>query len=114
MDQDIRFAVRLLLRDRSFTLAAVVAQAVGIGMNGTMFTVVNAMIRGLPIDNPDRLMSIHARDGAGRWRDGLSYLDFRDARDAAKTFSVLAAFSQTPVILGDDGSAAEGALAADV
>ena len=114
MGQDIRFAVRLLSRDRSFTSAAVVALALGIGMNGMMFTVVNAMIRGLPIDNPDRLLSIHARDGAGRWRDGLSYLDFLDVRDAAKTFSGLAAFSQTTVTLGDDGSAAEGALAADV
>src|SRR5206468_4871713 len=80
----------------------------------TMFTIVNAMTRGLPIDNPDRLMSIRARDGAGRWLDGLSYLDFRDVRDAAKTFSGLAGFSQTRVTLGDDGSAAEGALAADV
>ena len=52
--------------------------ALGIGMNGTMFTIVNAMIRGLPIDGPERILSIHARDGAGRWRGfGVSYLDFR-------------------------------------
>ena len=77
--QDLRFAARLLLKDRWFTLPAVIALALGIGMNGTMFTIVNAMIRGLPIDSPERIMSINARDGAGRWRGfGVSYLDFLD------------------------------------
>ena len=66
--QDVRFAARLLLKDHRFTLPAVIALALGIGMNGTMFTIVNAMIRGLPIDRPELIMSIHARDGAGRWR----------------------------------------------
>ncbi|HEV7838127.1 MAG TPA: permease prefix domain 1-containing protein, partial [Gemmatimonadaceae bacterium] len=73
---DLRFAARLLLKDVRFTLPAVLALALGIGMNGTMFTIVNAMTRGLPIDGPERIMSIHARDGAGRWREfGVSYLD---------------------------------------
>ena len=58
--QDLRFGARLLLKDRLYTLAAVIALALGIGMNGTMFTIVNAMIRGLPIDNADRFMSINA------------------------------------------------------
>jgi hypothetical protein len=72
------------------------ALALGIGLNGTMFTIVNAMIRGLPSDHPERLIAVHARDGAGRWRDlGVSYLDFRDVRASTTTFSGLAAFSQT-------------------
>jgi putative ABC transport system permease protein len=113
--QDLRFATRLLLKDRRFTLPAVLALALGIGMNGTMFTIVNAMIRGLPIDGPERIMSIHARDGAGRWRGfGVSYLDFRDFQAATKTFTGLAAFSQSTATLGDDGRAAERASAAYV
>jgi putative ABC transport system permease protein len=113
--QDLRFAIRLLLKDRRFTLPAVLALALGIGMNGTMFTIVNAMIRGLPVDRPERIMSIHARDGAGRWRGfGVSYPDFRDFQTAAKTFSGLAAFSQSATTLGDDGRAAERASAAYV
>jgi putative ABC transport system permease protein len=112
--QDLRFAARLLLKDRRFTLPAVIALALGIGMNGTMFTIVNAMIRGLPIDNPGRIMSIHARDGAGRWRgSGVSYLDLRDFQ-AARTFSGLAAFSQSAMTLGDGGRAAERAAGAFV
>jgi putative ABC transport system permease protein len=113
--QDLRFAARLLLKDVRFTLPAVLALALGIGMNGTMFTIVNAMIRGLPIDGPERIMSIHARDGAGRWRGfGVSYLDFRDFQAATKTFAGLAAFSQSTATLGEDGRAVERASAAYV
>ena len=109
--QDLRFAARLLLKDRRFTLPAVLALALGIGMNGTMFTIVNAMIRGLPIDSPERIMSIHARDGAGRWRGfGVSYLDFRDFQAATKTFAGLAAFSQSTTTLGEDGRAVRTCL----
>jgi predicted permease len=113
--QDLRCAARLLLKDRWFTFPAVIALALGIGMNGTMFTIVNAMIRGLPIDSPERILSIHARDGAGRWRGfGVSYLDFQDFRTATQTFAGLAAFSQSAMTLGDDGRAAERASGAFV
>jgi predicted permease len=101
--QDVRFAARLLMKDRWFTLAAVVALAVGIGLNGTMFTIVNAMTRGLPIEHADRIVSIDARDGAGHWRGlGGSYRDFLDFQAGMKTVSGLAAFSQTGTTLGDD------------
>ena len=110
--QDFRYAARLLLKDRWFTLATIVALALGIGINSTMFTIVNAMIRGLPIDNADRIMSVNARDGAGHWRGlGLSYLDFLDLRAATKTFSGLAAFIQTTTTLGDNERAPERASA---
>lgn len=113
--QDVRFAARLLLKDRWFTLPAVIALALGIGMSGTMFTIVNAMIRGLPIDRPDRILSVHARDGAGRWRGfGVSYLDFRDFQTSTRTFSGLAAFNQSTITLSDDGRAPEPASAAYV
>ena len=113
--QDVRFATRLLVKDRWFTLPAVIALALGIGMNGTMFTIVNAMIRGLPVDNPGRILSIHARDGAGRWRGfGVSHLDFLDFQAGARTFSGLAAFTQSAVTLSEDGRAAERASSAYV
>jgi putative ABC transport system permease protein len=113
--QDLQFAARLLFKDRRFTVPAVIALALGIGMNGTMFTIVNAMTRGLPVDRPARILSVHTRDGAGRWRGhGVSYLDFQDFRAATRSFSGLAAFSQSTLTLEDDAHAPERASAAYV
>ena len=61
--EDVRFAARLLLKDKWFTLVAAVALALGIGVNATVFTFVNAvLIRGLPIAEPDRAMAIVSFD----------------------------------------------------
>jgi putative ABC transport system permease protein len=109
---DVRFVIRRLFKDRWFTLAAVVTLAIGIGMNGSMFAIVNAMIRGFPIDRPDRIFAIHTRDAAGRWRGlGVSHLDFRDFQVGSTTFAGVAAFSQSSVTLGDDLRAPERAPA---
>jgi predicted permease len=106
--QDVRVAARLLLKDRWFMLPAVLTLALGIGMNGTMFAIVSAMTRGLPIDRPDLIVSLHARDAAGQWRGrGVSYQDFRDFQHATTTFAGLAAFNQARVALSEPGRAAE-------
>jgi hypothetical protein len=50
---DTRFAIRRLIKDRWFTLAAIAALALGIGANSAVFTLVNAvLLRGLPFDHP--------------------------------------------------------------
>ena len=60
--QDLRYAVRLLMKDRWFTAIAAAALALGIGVNATVFTFVNAvLIRGLPFDDPDRIVSLGTR-----------------------------------------------------
>ena len=105
--QDIRFAVRLLVKDRWFTAVAVVALALGIGVNATVFTFVNAvLIRGLPINDPDRVMVVGTRDARLRDR-GMSYLDFEDYRRATRTFSGLAAFSGSVMNVSDEGRTPE-------
>jgi len=105
--QDIRFAVRLLVKDRWFTAVAVIALALGIGVNATVFTFVNAvLIRGLPINDPDRVMVVGTRDARLRDR-GMSYLDFEDYRRATRTFSGLAAFSGSIMNVSDEGRTPE-------
>jgi hypothetical protein len=105
--QDTRFAVRLLVKDRWFTAVAVVALALGIGVNATVFTFVNAvLIRGLPINDPDRVMVVGTRDARLRDR-GMSYLDFEDYRRATRTFSGLAAFSGSVMNVSDEGRTPE-------
>jgi predicted permease len=81
--------------------------ALGIGVNATVFTFVNAvLIRGLPINDPDRVMVVGTRDARLRDR-GMSYLDFEDYRRAARTFSGLAAFSGSIMNVSDEGRTPE-------
>jgi putative ABC transport system permease protein len=105
--QDVRFAVRLLVKDRWFTAVAALALALGIGVNATVFTFVNAvLIRGLPINDPDRVMVVGTRDGRNRDR-GMSYPDFEDYRRATRAFSGLAAYSGQTMNVSDEGRAPE-------
>src|SRR2546422_3537355 len=57
--QDVRFAARLLAKDRRFTLAAVAALALGIGANTTVFTFINtALFKDLPFDEPPHIAAL--------------------------------------------------------
>ena len=88
--QDLRFALRRLVKDRWFTLAAIAALALGIGANSAVFTIVNAvLLRGLPFDRPDRIMWIDTKDARGR-QFAVSVDDFEDWRRASRTFSGMA------------------------
>jgi len=101
--QDLRFALRLLVKDKWFTAVAVIALALGIGVNATVFTFVNAvLIRGLPFNDPDRILAVGSRDARNRDR-GISYLDFQDYREATRTFAGLAAFSGATMNVSDEG-----------
>jgi putative ABC transport system permease protein len=106
--EDLRFAARLLVKDKWFTLVAAVALALGIGVNATVFTFVNAvLIRGLPIDEPDRVMAMRSFDPVRNREMAVSYLDFRDWREATRTFESLAAFTGTTANVSDEGQLPE-------
>ena len=106
--EDLRFAGRLLVKDKWFSLVAAVALALGIGVNATVFTFVNAvLIRGLPIADPDRTMAI---DSFNRVRNnglGVSYLDYRDWKDNTRTFDAFGAYNGTIANLSDEGQPPE-------
>jgi putative ABC transport system permease protein len=58
--QDVRYGVRMLLKNPGFTAVAVLTLALGIGANTAIFTVVNAvLLRQMPFPEADRLMAVH-------------------------------------------------------
>ena len=98
--QDLRFAIRLMTKDRWFSAAAIVVLAFGIGANTVGFTVVHgAFLRGLPFDEADRLLVISWQHRAGR-RLNASHAELQDWRNS-KAFEQLAAYSDQAMSISD-------------
>ncbi|MPY90955.1 MAG: FtsX-like permease family protein [Luteitalea sp.] len=102
---DLRFALRLIWKDRWFSAAAVTALALGIGLNTTVFTFVNAvLIRGLPFPEPDRILHLGSQRVVGdRDQLGASYLDWQDWRRGATSFEDLGAWSGASMNVSEPG-----------
>ena len=98
--QDLRYAVRMLLKDPWFTAVAAVALGLGIGVNTTVFTFVNAvLIRGLPFDRPDEIVLLATRNTTGDADNSspASWQEFEDWRAKSRSFSGLAGVPATAV-----------------
>ncbi len=95
MFQDLRFAIRLLIKSPGFTLPAVITLAAGIGLNSAIFSVVNSvMLRPLPYREPDRLAQIWSRDTReGAENAVVSPADFLDWRKQSQSFESLSAYN---------------------
>ena len=82
----------------------------GIGLNTTVFTFVNAeLIRGLPYDRPEEIFVLNSRDTATGDESAVSYPDFVDWRPQTKTFAGLGAFQPAAMNLSDSGHPPERA-----
>jgi putative ABC transport system permease protein len=89
--QDIRFAVRMLLKNWSVTAIIIVVLALGIGANTAIFSVVNAaLLRPLPYADPDKLVRL-SEDSPQVPQMSISYPNFLDWREQNKVFSSIAA-----------------------
>src|SRR5215467_478052 len=101
--RDLRFAARLLLKDRWFTLMAVVVLALGIGANNAVFTIVNAvLLRSLPLPKPDQIVWVGTRDNQGRDM-GVSLRDFEDWQRSARTLSAMSFVFSGSFNVGNEG-----------
>jgi putative ABC transport system permease protein len=110
MLQDLRFAARLLSRDRWFTLAAVLALALGIGANTAIFTLVNAvLIRDLPFDRASEIVFLAAHDTTSPPDDNgpPSWREFEAWRERARSFAGMAAFIDGQMNISDSINPAE-------
>ena len=117
---DVRFAARMLMKDRAFTAVAVIALALGIGANTALFTVLsNVLLRPLPYPDAHEIMSVSMRDSINP-DDAfpLSYPDFFDFRTMNGAFERLGAFRSGSFVVrsnGGDATRVQGArVTADI
>lgn len=99
--QDIRLALRQLLRHRSWTLVAGITLALGIGANSSVFTLINTTLF-KPMDVPDagRLVWVTQRTARGGQYRNLSYPAFQEFQARQDVFTGVAAFSNTSLAMG--------------
>ncbi len=109
MLQDIRYALRTMRQNPWFSAAIVGTLALGIGVNTTVFTLVNAVLfKPLPFPGGDRIVMVHASLASEpRNSISISYPDLRDYRQAASSFERLEAFSGFTVNLTESGNPPE-------
>jgi putative ABC transport system permease protein len=98
---DLRFALRALRRDRAFTLAALVMLTLAIGLNVTVFAIVDAtLFRGFPhVKRNNRLLFLRNHYPTGL--EGITYPDFEEWRAQVHAFSGMAFVRGQPVTVRD-------------
>ena len=104
MLRDVRYALQIIARERWYSAVAVLALSLGIGLNATVFTLVNAvLIRGLPFKDSGQLYML-GTERTNRSRTNVSLLDLEDWRSGQKTWTGLAAYVNNGFNLSDDKS----------
>ena len=104
--QDLRYAARQLLKQRQFTVAALVILGLGIGANATIYTVVDrVLLTPLPYRAPEQLVMVWERNLPRKVEHNVvgpqNYLDWKER---ARSFSDLAAFTWSQMTLTDGAS----------
>ena len=90
MLNDLRYALRMFHRNPGFAAAAVISIGLAIGANATIFSLSDALfLRPLAVADPASVATVGTRPWADDGR--LSYADYRDFRDATRSFTNLAA-----------------------
>jgi predicted permease len=109
--QDVRYGARLLRRNRTFAVVAILTLALGTGANTAIFQLVNAVrLRTLPVERPDDLVEVrivkapHGRTGTFQGtRPSLSNPLYERIRDDQRVFSSMMAWSSTTWNLAGGG-----------
>src|ERR1700728_1046601 len=103
--QDVRYGLRMLRRNPGFTLVAVFALGLGIGINTAVLTVYRSMVaRPLQARDPSRMVNLALLHGSGQADYTFSYPDYEAYRDSMRSLDGLIATNHEQLRL----SAGEG------
>jgi predicted permease len=109
MLQDVRFACRMIAGHRWFSLAVIVTLALGIGINTTVFTLVNAVLfKPVPVPGGERLVTVtHQKLADPSDRTGIAWPDYLAYRDQNRTFEGLEALEYDQAVISEPGNPPE-------
>jgi predicted permease len=96
--QDLRFAIRILIKNPGFSVIAILSLALGIGANAAIFSLADALfLRPLPILEPSAVLNISTGTPDSLFSSGsnVSYPNYRDLRDQSHSFESMTAFQLT-------------------
>jgi putative ABC transport system permease protein len=103
MTKDLLHGIRSLLRHPGFTAVAVITLMLAIGVNTTIFSVVNAvLLKALPFRDPEQLVSVHRTKGASGL-PGIAGYQYLAWKEKSANFEDLAAFSDDNINLTGNG-----------
>jgi predicted permease len=93
--QDVRYAARGLRKAPGFTAVAAITLMLGIGVNTTIFSIVNTiLLRPLPVEDPAQIVAVYGtKTNNSGAHDSSSYLDYLDLREQTETLSGLVAYT---------------------
>ena len=112
---DLRFGARVLAKQSWTTALIVLLLAAGIGVNTTVFTLVNgALIKALPYEDGERILYLEGRNVERSQDTTTSLLDFVDWRAQTESFERLAAYAMRQFNLADDEAAPERVSGAEI
>ena len=102
--QDLRFALRMLSRNRSFTVVAVAALALGIGANSAIFSVIySVLLKPLPYRDPSQIVRVYQYNPVERFdKFPFSPADFLDYRRQNGVFQDIGTYVRQDQQYGGD------------
>lgn len=109
MLKDLRFALRMLRNQRWFSSAVIVTIALGIGINTTVFTLVNAVLfKPVPIPSGERLVTVaHQNLKSPDRHPRVSWPDYLEFKAENNTFEALEAIYRSGAVISDTDHPAE-------
>jgi macrolide transport system ATP-binding/permease protein len=102
MIRDLRYCARMLMKNRGFTLAAVLCLGLGIGVNTAIFSIIDALLfRPLPVPQADQLVALRRDDKVGLLSYLITYRIFSEIRENNEFLSGLAAYQYERISFGN-------------